>query len=102
MGVYDGKYLGAKMIEFQSSNIKIDDRLDTPMYLPLPDVEEHQGYFCWSLEEAIMTRIYYVEHHQLPSGDLVYAAILKYLGVKTNRPGERELTPCFKLAICLD
>ena len=65
------------------------------IFLPLTDIEEHKNYFCWSHEEAILTRIYYQEYKTLPTGDMIFYAIMEYLGIKREEgigPPSFELT----------
>ncbi|MFO7537606.1 MAG: hypothetical protein R6X32_06050 [Chloroflexota bacterium] len=67
------------------------------LYLPLMDNDEHKHYFCWSLEAALITRLYYMRHQTI--NDMFLINIMHELGIKDNQPGTTYNWPSTRLAV---
>ena len=55
------------------------------MYCPLTDFTDMERYFCWSLEEAIVKRLWYLKHYSVEP-NLMLSGILDELGCRTPNP----------------
>jgi hypothetical protein len=87
-------------IRFGEHVIEKHETAGTAYYLPLPDIEEHKRYFCWSIEAAILTRFYYLENGRVH--DMLLVNIMHELGGVDHQPGTTKPVPSTRLAVLME